>query len=424
MARLAKNTLPNYRLHKPTGQAVVTLSGKDFYLGLYDTKESRAAYDRLTGEWQANGRRLPDEPSQAPAIEVLTVVMLCAAYLRHAKAYYRKDGEPTNTVLSIKAAIRYLRDMFGRLAAEKFGPLALQALQQRMIDDGLSRSYINDHTGRIKRIWKWAVSQELVPPATYQALATVRGLSAGRTSARETAPVLPVDDAVVDATLPYLPEVVADMVRLQRVTGMRPDEICRLRPCDLDRGGDVWQYRPARHKTQHHGRERVVLIGAEGQAVLLRYLARDAKSFCFRPCDSESKRLAALHEARVTPLTCGNVPGSNRRHRPKFQPGERYSPNVYRKAISRACDKAFPHPTLSAIKPKDRTTEQAAELLEWQRAHQWAPNQLRHTFATKVRRQFGLEAAQVMLGHSNAAITQVYAERDLAKGVLVAKAIG
>ena len=57
--------------------------------------------------------------------------------------------------------------------------------------------------------------------------------------ARETAPVLPVDDAVVDATLPHMPAVVADMVRLQRCTGMRPAEVCMIRPCDLDRTGDL-----------------------------------------------------------------------------------------------------------------------------------------------------------------------------------------
>ena len=42
----------------------------------------------------------------------------------------------------------------------------------------------------------------------------------------------------------------------------------------------------------------------------------------------------------------------------------------------------------------------------------WAPNRLRHTRATEVRKQFGLEAAQVILGHAKADVTQVYAERD------------
>ena len=49
---------------------------------------------------------------------------------------------------------------------------------------------------------------------------------------------------------------------------------------------------------------------------------------------------------------------------------------------------------------------------------------VKHAAATAVRRQFGLEAAQCVLGHSKAAVTEVYAERDLAKAVEVARAIG
>jgi hypothetical protein len=41
-----------------------------------------------------------------------------------------------------------------------------------------------------------------------------------------------------------------------------------------------------------------------------------------------------------------------------------------------------------------------------------------------VGREFGLEATQVVLGHAKADVTQVYAERDLAKGVEVARKIG
>src|SRR5690242_20543256 len=43
--------IPSYRLHKPSGQAVVTLAGKDHYLGLHGTPQSRAAYDRLITEY-------------------------------------------------------------------------------------------------------------------------------------------------------------------------------------------------------------------------------------------------------------------------------------------------------------------------------------------------------------------------------------
>ncbi len=74
-------------------------------------------------------------------------------------------------------------------------------------------------------------------------------------------PVLPVDDATVEATLPFLSTVVADMIRFQRLTGCRPGEVCGIRPMDVDRSGEVWVYRPASHKTEHHGKERFIFIG-------------------------------------------------------------------------------------------------------------------------------------------------------------------
>ena len=413
------NHLPKYRKHKASGQAVVTLNGVEHYLGPHGTKASKTQYDRLIAEWLRCDRRL--QPTGGDSI---TVVELCARYLCFATAYYRKDGRCTRVTPAIKACIKYLRDWYGRGLAVDFGPLALKAVRQRMVDDGLSRRYINDHGARIKRMFKWAVGEQLVPAATYQALTVVPGLLRGRTEARETAPVLPVDDSIVDATLPHLPAVVADMVRLQRLTGMRPAEVCIVRPCDLDRSRDVWVYRPASHKTEHHGRERVIPVGPRAQAVLLRYLARDAQTYCFRPCDSEAKRRAAAHAERKTPLTYGNRPGSNRRPHPQVAPGDHYETASYRRAISRGCDKAFPHPTLGPTPVGELTEAEGAELRAWQSDHRWAPNRLRHTAATEVRRVGGLEAAQIILGHSAASTTEIYAERDLNKGLDVARKIG
>jgi len=50
------DSLPKYRKHRATGQAVVTLSGRYFYLGPHGTRASRLEYDRLIGEWLQNGR--------------------------------------------------------------------------------------------------------------------------------------------------------------------------------------------------------------------------------------------------------------------------------------------------------------------------------------------------------------------------------
>jgi len=293
-----------------------------------------------------------------------------------------------------------------------------------MVEIEWSRGNINRSINRVRRLFRWGVRKQLVPPSVVQGLEAVPGLRRGHSDVRDTKPVLPIDDARVEATLSQLPAVVADMVRLQRLTGMRPAEVCIIRPCDIDRSSDVWTYRPESHKTEHHGRERTVLLGPKSQGVLLRYLARDSQTYCFRPCDSEAKRRALAHANRQTQLSYGNVPGSNCVRKPKRSAGEHYDTNSYRRAIHRACDKAFPHPTLGHKMCSKFTDVEKRELQEWQSAHRWSPNQLRHSAATEVRREFGLEAAQVILGHSQANVTQVYAERDLAKGLEVARQIG
>lgn len=186
-----------------------------------------------------------------------------------------------------------------------------------MIHDGNSRRYINDMSDRIKRIFRWGVCEELVPPDVYHGLQAVPGLRKGRSKARETEPIVPVADAAVNLTLDHMPAVVADMIRFQRFTGGRPGEVCSIRPVDVDTSSDVWIYRPESHKTQHHGRERAIAIGPKAQDVLRPYLLRPAACFCFSPAESEKKRRAARHEDRKTPIAYGNRPGSNCKLKPK-----------------------------------------------------------------------------------------------------------
>ncbi len=384
--------VPSYRKHKATGQAVVTISGKDIYLGQYGSKESRAEYNRIVGEWLANDCQL------ATAGPEITIVELIARWWKHAKQHYRRNGKATGTEANFKPALTLLKERYGHTEAGKFGPLALKSLRQKWIETGGSRRYVNDNVARVRQIFKWGVSEELVPPAVHQALACVSGLQQGRTEARESAPIMPVADAIVEQTLAHLPAVVADMIRLQRLTGARPGEVCILRPCDVDTTSDVWSYRPESHKTQHHGRERVIFVGPKAQDVLRPYLLRDKEVYCFSPADSERKRRAEQHEQRVTLLSCGSKPGSNRKRSPKRSAGDCYTNDSYRRAIHRAC--------LNNDIPK------------------WAPNQLRHTAGTEVRRLYGLEGAQVVLGHSQANITQVYAERDHQKAADIMREVG
>lgn len=375
MPRLTGSRLPKYGKHKASGQAVVKLDGRDIYLGPWNSRVSKLEYDRVVSEWLANGRSLP-------AAQDLTIVEVCARYMNWATGYYVKNGQPTGTAEGIKVALRVLCQVYGRTYAAEFGPLSLIALQSKMVELDMSRRYINDNIDRIRRVFKWAVAQELVPVTVHQALTAVAGLRRGRTAARENDPVLPVSDAVVNATLPFLGPMVADMVRIQRLTGCRPDEVCSIRPREVDRTGDVWAYRPESHKTEHHGRERVIFIGPRAQAVLLPYLNRAADAYCFVPTESEEMRNTERKANRASPMTPSQLKRS-RRSKSCGLAGDRYTTDSYRRAIHRACYRA------------DRVARKKADgpVGEQRLVPQWSPNQLRHSAATEIRRRFNLEAA-------------------------------
>ena len=381
---------PKYRKHRATGQAVVTIGGKDQYLGPHRSKASLLEYERVISEWLANGR-------QASANEegLLTVSEVLARYWKYARQHYRgKDGKPTSSVQEVKQTLRPLRRLYGHTLARDFGPLAVKAIRQVMIEEGLCRETINKRVGTIKRVFRWAVSEELVPPELHHGLSAVAGLQMGRTDAPESDAVEPISEADVQATLPHLPGIVVDMVRFQRLTGCRPGDVCIIRPCDVDRSNDVWEYRPKSHKTAYRGKERIIYVGLKAQDVLRPYLLREAEAYCFSPAESVKELRERKHARRRTPLSCGNRPGTNRTRNPKRAPGNRYDTDSYRRAIHRACKRA--------------------------EVEKWSPNRLRHSAATEIRKKFGLEATQTVLGHAQADVTQIYAERDaeLARDVM------
>ena len=224
---------PSYRLHRPSGQAVVTINGRDHYLGRHGTTASRQAYDRLMGEWLANGRQLLNQDDWSQ----LTVTEVIAAYWRHAKEFYRKDGEATGELGKVRFAQRVLRRLYGRARAAEFGPLALKTVRQAFLDAGNSRRTVNDQIGRIKRLFRWATENELVPPSVFHGLQAVAGLRRGRSVAREPIPVKPVPDAHIEAVQQYVSKQVWAMIQLQQLTGMRPGEVAMMRRCDLAQVG-------------------------------------------------------------------------------------------------------------------------------------------------------------------------------------------
>jgi integrase len=391
---------------------------KEIVLGRWGAEDIKVEYDRALSEWIAR-RRCPPAPSVGPG---LTINEMLLAYLRHAEQYYRyADGTNTNELNDIKLSLCPMCELYGHTEAAAFGPIALKAVQnylirkpivrkvkvvdaetgkatwhEKIIKNGLARGVINQRIGKIVRAFRWAVSEEMLPETVCRALEKVDGLQRGRSEARETEPIKPVSLALVEDTLPHLTPTVADMIRLQMLTGARSGEICIMRTCDIDMSGAVWIYRPCRHKTEHRGKVRNIAIGPQGQEIIRRYLKPNVELFLFSPAEAREKHFKELREARKAPVQPSQI--CRKKKRPRRVPGERYTPNALAHAVRRACERnGLEH---------------------------WHPHQIRHAHATEVRRRFGLEHAQAALGHAQAKVTELYAELDLRKAVLVAAAIG
>jgi integrase len=394
---MARNTsFPQYRRQQSanTDRAFVELNGHRVYLGMYGSPESKTAYHRVLAEWIANDNQ------QVVAKDELTIVELAARFWQHANQYYaRPDGTQTSEVSCFKQVIKILKEMYGPMRVSEFGPLALKAVRQKMIEKGWMRTTINSQIGRLKIIFRWGVGEELVDVNVLQALRAVPGLKLGRCNVPEPEPVRPVLDAHIEAVRPHVSRQIWALIQLQLLTSARPGELARLRPIDLNTSEDVWTYHPQQHKTAHHGRDRRIIIGPRAQQLLRPFLAEcPISDFLFSPERADAERRTAKHAERKTPLGCGNSPGTNKVARPQRRPGAHYTRDSYRRAIARACRKA-------GI-PK------------------WHPHQLRHNAATRLRAEFGLEAAQIMLGHAHADVTEIYAETSNAKAVQIAQKIG
>jgi integrase len=399
---------PKYSLHKASGQAVVRLNSRDIYLGKHGSPESHERYAQILAQWTRQQRI---EESQKPLGKVapnLSIAELILRYRSFAENYYvTPDGKPGKEFVEMQMALRPLRKLYGSLPVANFGPKALGLVRQAMIDAGLSRGVVNMRTSRIKRFIKWGVSEELVPPEVLHGVSSVQGLMYGRTTAKEAPRVKPVADEVVEATLPHLSPQVAAMVQLQRLTGMRPSEVVSMTKAELDFTGDVWFYRPEKHKNAWRGETRSIPLGPRAQEILQPFLDRPHTAPLFSPIEAELNRSQARRASRKSKVQPSQAKRQPKRN-PKRAKRPAYDRDSYRRAVTYAVQKANRLRAKSDQPPLPN----------------WFPLQLRHSRATEIRRQFGIEAAQVSLGHSRADVTQVYAERNERLASEIAAKIG
>lgn len=362
----AKKRVPKYCLQKSSGLAYVKIDGRRHYLGKHGSEDSKARYRELVNEWET--RIDPEAPVD------LTIGELALLYVEHAKRYYVKDGRQTSEVQCITAAVRFLMP-WRTLHVSRFNPRMLKAARDEMIRAGLVRTSINSQVGRIRRMLRWGVAETFVSPTTLVAIEALPPLKEGRCAAKESEPVRPVALEDVEAVLPHLTEPMRAVVEVLLLTGARTGEILPMRTGEIDRSCDPWEYTPRTHKTAHKGKTRVILLGPKAQGIILPFLRADPDAFVFRPTSASDRS---------------------------------YHKQAVRKAVWRAVE-----------------SENAKREAEGERPiADWHPHQLRHTAATRFRREHGVEIAKSVLGHAKVEMTELYAERDLTAARAVIAKIG
>jgi integrase len=409
---------PSLRRHKASGQAVVTVRGRDIYCGRYGTPEADETYRRVIAELVSSGPEVvrhhglakPGRGQHAftpPTRRPITVAELLLAYVEHAERYYQA---PSREIEIIRVTCRAVRELFGSIAASEFGARQLKAVRQQWIDQKQARKYINARISRIARMWRWAAEEELVPASSWHALQSLSGLRAGRSAAKEPERKKPVPEADFQRALTGLPAPVRAILEVLWWTGARSGEICSLRTCDIVRDCEPWQYCPERHKNSHRGHKRAIFFGPRARAVLQPFLDdENPERFLFSPADavraqketakvphrSDARRAQAAATKRRIEAKQRLAKSGKSRPTSSRRPGARYNRNSLANALRRCCSRLeVPY---------------------------FNPHRLRHTARVRIDElvgeaasaavsgvEFASEESQATLSHSSRKMTQRY----------------
>lgn len=366
---------PHVHHHRPSGRDRVRVCGRDYWLGPHGSEQSRREYARVVAEL-AGPDGGPPAPREAHAWPSLAE--LCARWAREQMpSLSEKEQGHYRAALAVLLA-------GGRssLRADRFGVADLLAARDDMtraprrttfasreegaapLPGGWSRTHVNRQVVRVRTVWRWAEERGLAPRGSWGHLRTLRAIPAHDRRVRQTERVRPAYREHLDAVLARLrAPAVRAMLALQWLTGARSGELRRLEAAEVDRSGDVWLYRPRRHKCAWRGQARVVPVGPEAQAVLLPWLAR------------------------------GDGPVFRTRS------GRPYTAEAYAQAVQRAARKAG---------------------LGWVR-----PYCFRHGAKQRITREMGLDAARAVLGQASVGTTNGYGDAaDLALAVEAARRAG
>lgn len=362
------------------GQVRVWWNGRWNHLGPEsDPAAWKAEFARLVALWKDDPNAGPLDPGE------LLVPTLFRHFLESADS--PPEGKRRDRVARV---YELLKAHHLQTPAADFGPNEFRAWQRWLCGlphpkhpdrTRFNATSIRDFRGVVKAVWKWAVSTDRLTPDRLAALKAVPPPRVGE--AREPKVVTPADPATVDKVVPKLPPAFRAVVTLLRLSAARPTEILTLRPSDVERSGDVWVYRPRKHKGTWRRKPRVIRFGPRAREVLAPWLdGCDPEGFVFTADRSEAVRSAERLAARKTPKYPSHMT-RNEARRTGQRRTERYTYKALLQGIGRACRKAGVAPFTSY--------------------------QLRHLRAAEISTTYDLDHAKAVLGHSARAMTDHYA---------------
>jgi len=383
-----KNQMP--KLCRNGKSAISWHDGKKIYHGVWGSPESDRNYKRFIAALLENPVILLRNDKEGDIL----VSELAAGFLKHIES----KNMDTTEVKHFKNAIEYLVELYGEFAVNDFSPKKLKACRSLMVRTGtLCRKFINKHTSRIVRIFSWGTEEEFVNPSVVHALKEVKTLRRGEEGTHDNPPRKEVPDDVIRQTLPFLSPTVAAMVRLQRLTGMRPSEVYRMTVGDINRtrNPELWYYVQKSHKTEQYIGEKSIPLGKPEQELLTPYLdGKKADAAVFSPRTAMEEWHTVRRANRKTKVQPSQQERARQRaENPADRIREFYDHQSYGRAVKYAIKKGNRH---------------------GQKIPHWTPYQLRHAAGTDAEKMEGLDKAQALLGHTSANTTKRYAHGRLA----------
>lgn len=326
-----------------------------------------------------------------------------------------RNGQEHPDLRLIKCAHRFIKP-YSEWSVDSFGPDELNAIRDVLLVSKYksgkklkhyTRRGINDILGWIIKSLKWGVGRRIVDIETLICIENeFKKLKMGEKGAIDNGKRKKITEEEFLRVVGVSNSVIGDMLTLLWNTGMRPYEVCEMRPYDILRDDpECWIYIPGRdktpvgqHKTTRYGKVKVIPLAGKCIDILSNRIKDfNSKEYIFNPQDSVAEYRETRRNNRKTPLSCGNTTGSNRKNNPKKKPGKRYTSGSLNQACKRSCERA-------GVK-------------------KFVPYDFRRTVATKTRADLGKEAARTLLGHAEESTTEIYLLEEVIEAMKVAKAL-